>query len=489
VTKNSSSYWQADATKDSLQRVYGVSFPDPKLMKEYKFRIEEAKKRDHRVLGVQQELFFFDAISPGSCFFLPQGAHVYNKLVELMRSEYHKRGFKEVVSPNIYNKALWETSGHWQNYADNMFAFDAEGQTFGLKPMNCPGHCVMFNHRVRSYRELPLRMADFGVLHRNELSGALSGLTRVRRFQQDDAHIFCTMDQIGSEMVGVMDFMNHLYTNVFGLKYELNLSTRPEKYVGEIAVWDKAEKLLEDALNNMGHPWILNPGDGAFYGPKIDIKVHDALGRQFQCATVQLDFQLPIRFDLSYQVPGDDGVLKMEKPVMIHRAILGSVERFFAILLEHWAGKWPFWISPRQVKICPVHSDQFEFAHDVAKQIHDAGFCVEVDDSDRKLPKKVREAQLEQFNFILVVGKEEKANGTVNVRTRDNEVHGEKTVSQIIEEFQEMTRDFTIDSAASNTADAVSPEDKARKELEKIKEANAKKDAEIAKLKADLKKK
>jgi len=289
--------------------------------------------------------------------------------------------------------------------------------------------------------------------------------------------------------MGCLDFLNHVYNNIFGLKYELNLSTRPEKFVGEIEVWDKAEKLLEEALNNLekdsGHPWHLNPGDGAFYGPKIDIKVEDALGRKFQCATIQLDFQLPIRFDLNYQVPDADGNVSFKKPVMIHRAILGSVERFFAILLEHWGGKWPFWISPRQVKLCPVHEDQFEYAHSVAKQIHAAGFTVDVDDSDRKLPKKVREAQLEQFNFILVVGKEEKANGTVNVRTRDNEVHGEKTPDQLIEEFKVMQASYTQDSGVSNVQ--VSEEDKVRKQIEKVKADNAKKDDEIAKLKAELK--
>jgi len=457
VTKNSSSYWQADATKASLQRVYGIAFPDAKALKAYKYKIEEAKKRDHRVVGVQQELFFFDAISPGSCFFLPRGAAIYNKLISLMRSEYRKRGFQEVVSPNMYNKSLWETSGHWQNYAENMFSFEVEHQTFGLKPMNCPGHCVMFGHKMRSYRELPLRMADFGVLHRNELSGALTGLTRVRRFQQDDAHIFCRTDQIASELEGCLDFLNFVYNHVFGFKYELNLSTRPEKFLGKIEVWDDAEAKLTGALNHLkaatGQEWHLNPGDGAFYGPKIDIKVEDALGRKHQCATIQLDFQLPIRFNLQFQTNQEEGKEAFESPVIIHRAILGSVERMIAILMEHTGGKWPFWLSPRQVKIVPVAKDYNEYANKVGTCINEAGFSVEVDDSDRKLDKKIREAQLEQFNYILVVGKEEAEQGTVNVRTRDNKRHGTKSIEQLLQEFRQLELNFTKDSAISEPKD------------------------------------
>jgi len=317
--------------------------------------------------------------------------------MDLIRGEYRKRGFSEVISPNIYNNKLWKTSGHWQHYAENMFAFDIEKETFALKPMNCPGHCLMFSHRPRSWRELPLRMADFGVLHRNELSGALSGLTRVRRFQQDDAHIFCTPDQIGKEIDAALDFLDHVY-GIFGFTFDLKLSTRPEKYLGDIEVWNTAENQLADSLNKFAKPWKENPGDGAFYGPKIDITITDALKRAHQCATIQLDFQLPIRFELNYIA--DDGEKK--RPVIIHRAILGSVERMIAILTESSAGKWPFWISPRQVCIVPVGPSVNDYAEEVQKKLHASGYQAEVDlDAGDTLNKKIRNAQLAQFNFIL----------------------------------------------------------------------------------------
>uniref|UniRef100_A0A8D3CZH7 threonine--tRNA ligase n=1 Tax=Scophthalmus maximus TaxID=52904 RepID=A0A8D3CZH7_SCOMX len=350
IHKNSSTYWEGKAEMETLQRIYGISFPDPKMLKEWEKFQEEAKNRDHRKLGREQDLFFFHDLSPGSCFFLPKGAFIYNTLIEFIRSEYRKRGFQEVVTPNIYNSKLWQTSGHWQHYSENMFSFEAEKETFALKPMNCPGHCLMFDHRPRSWRELPIRMADFGVLHRNELSGALTGLTRVRRFQQDDAHIFCTMDQIGEEMKGCLDFLRTVY-EVFGFTFKLNLSTRPEKFLGDPDVWDQAEKQLENSLNEFGEQWVLNPGDGALYGPKIDIQIKDAIGRYHQCATIQLDFQLPIRFNLTFV--SHDGEDK-KRPVIIHRAILGSVERMIAILTENYGGKWPLWLSPRQVMVVPV---------------------------------------------------------------------------------------------------------------------------------------
>lgn len=299
ITKGSSTYWEGNANAESLQRIYGISFPDTKQLKEWEKFQEEAAKRDHRKIGKEQELFFFHELSPGSCFFQPRGAYIYNTLVEFIRSEYRKRGFQEVVTPNIYNSKLWQTSGHWLHYAENMFSFDVEKETFALKPMNCPGHCMIFDVRIRSWRELPLRMADFGVLHRNELSGALTGLTRVRRFQQDDAHIFCSVDQIKDEMIGALDFLRHVYS-VFGFTFNLCLSTRPEKYMGDIEMWDQAEKALAESLDAFGEPWKINPEDGAFYGPKIDITIMDALKRHHQCATIQLDFQLPIRFNLSY---------------------------------------------------------------------------------------------------------------------------------------------------------------------------------------------
>lgn len=473
VTKNGAALWEGKADAEQLQRIYGISFPDAKQLKEWQHFQAEAAKRDHRRIGVQQKLFFFHELSPGSCFFMPRGAHIYNKLVSFIRELYWERGFQEVITPNLYNSKLWEQSGHWQHYADNMFQIDIEKQKFGLKPMNCPGHCLMFAHELRSYRELPLRMADFGVLHRNEISGALSGLTRVRRFQQDDAHIFCRPDQIGTEIAGCLDFLQHVY-GVFGFTFELFLSTRPEGYLGALSLWNKAEAELTASLNASGLPWKLNPGDGAFYGPKIDITIQDALRRNHQCATIQLDFQLPERFDLTFHtedvraaapaavseeeqlatgvadVAVADGqppaaaaavVAKgFSRPVIIHRAILGSVERMIAILTESCAGKWPFWLSPMQCVVIPVVANSCDaYALEVKSALHAAGFRCDVElDPSKTLNKKVRNAQLAQYNFILVVGEKERANNTVNVRTRDNKVHGEHAVQHVVARFTEL---------------------------------------------------
>ncbi|KAI9140939.1 hypothetical protein BKA69DRAFT_1077338 [Paraphysoderma sedebokerense] len=420
VMKSSASYWLGDSKNESLQRVYGVSFPDKKQMTEHKHFLAEAAKRDHRKIGKEQELFFFHELSPGSCFFLPHGTRIYNELVNLQKSEYRKRGFEEVVTPNVYNVKLWETSGHWQKYRENMFCFEVEKEQFALKPMNCPGHCVMFGHRVRSYTELPIRFADFGVLHRNEYSGALTGLTRVRRFQQDDAHIFCTLDQIESEMTSCLDFLQHIY-GIFGFTFSLRLSTRPENFLGKVETWDEAEKRLEKSLNKFGYPWELNPGDGAFYGPKIDITIKDALRRPHQCATIQLDFQLPERFNLSYRTAeSGDHEKEWKRPVIIHRAILGSVERMIAILTENFAGKWPFWLSPRQAIVVPVSHTFDGYAKKVQETLHQAGFYAEADLSDVTLNKKIRNAEIAHWNFILVVGGEEENSESVNVRNRDD---------------------------------------------------------------------
>ncbi|CAG8544352.1 14485_t:CDS:10 [Gigaspora margarita] len=420
ITKNSASYFLGDSKNDSLQRIYGISFPDTKQMTEYMKFIEEAAKRHHKKIGQDQELFFFDELSPGSCFFLPNGTRIYNALMDLIKSEYRKRGYQEVITPNMYNTKLWERSGHLQNYEENMFCFEIEKEKFALKPMNCPGHCLIFKHRDRSYRELPLRLADFGVLHRNELSGALTGLTRVRRFQQDDAHIFCRHDQIEEEINSALEFLKHVY-GVFGFTFQLKLSTRPEKYLGTVEVWDQAEKRLEEALNKFGEPWEFNPGDGAFYGPKIDIIVSDAIKRKHQCATLQLDFQLPERFELEYHtniVGASEG--SYARPVMIHRAILGSVERMIAILSEHFGGKWPFWLSPRQVMIIPVANTFSDYVKAVYDACFDAGLYVESDLGENTLNKKIRNAEISQFNFIFVVGAEEESTKSVNIRNRDD---------------------------------------------------------------------
>ncbi|KAK0404744.1 hypothetical protein QR680_017606 [Steinernema hermaphroditum] len=448
VTKASSSYWEGKSDAETLQRVYGISFPDSKQLKEWQKFQEEAAKRDHRKIGRDQDLFFFHGLSPGSAFWYPKGAHIYNKLTDFIKKEYRKRGFSEVITPNMYNSKLWETSGHWQHYSDDMFKVDVEKEVFGLKPMNCPGHCLMFAHQPHTHNELPFRFADFGVLHRNEFSGALSGLTRVRRFQQDDAHIFCRDDQIIDEIQGCLEFLKFAYNEVFGFTFKLNLSTRPEGFLGEIATWDFAEEQLKEALDRFGQPWELNPGDGAFYGPKIDITIQDALKRNHQCATIQLDFQLPIRFDLHYF----DANNEKKRPVMIHRAVLGSLERMTAILTENFAGKWPFWLSPRQAKIISVHESVKGYAQQVQKRLFDAGFEVEFDaDSPDTMNKQVRNAQLAQFNFILVVGQKEKENGTVNVRTRDNQVRGEVSVDDLLVKFRRFNDEYTKDT--ENVAD------------------------------------
>ncbi|XP_065671170.1 threonine--tRNA ligase 1, cytoplasmic isoform X3 [Hydra vulgaris] len=441
VTKNSATYWEGNKDAETLQRIYGISFPNDKLLKEWKHFQEEAAKRDHRKIGKEQELFFFNDLSPGSAFFLPKGAFIYNTLVSFIRSEYNNRGFQEVITPNMYSTKLWEQSGHWQHYATNMFSFEVEKERFALKPMNCPGHCVMFNNRPRSWRELPLRFADFGVLHRNELSGTLTGLTRVRRFQQDDAHIFCTMDQVESEIKSCLQFLRHVYT-IFGFTFKLFLSTRPEKYLGDLKLWDHAEKQLESSLNDFGDPWELNPGDGAFYGPKIDIQIRDALRRYHQCATIQLDFQLPERFNLTYvSGEGDD----QKRPVIIHRAILGSVERMIAILTENYGGKWPFWLSPIQAVVIPVSNKFDEYAQKVHRFLQD--FRVDVNlDAGETLNKKIRNAQLMHYNFILVVGDKEMTSNTVNVRTRDNKVHGEKSLEAVLARFNELNTSRKDDS-------------------------------------------
>ncbi|CAD7961315.1 unnamed protein product [Amoebophrya sp. A120] len=517
IHKNSASYWLGKDKNDSLQRIYGVSYPSDKELKQHKTQLEEAAKRDHREIGKKQELYFFSDFSAGSCFWMPHGARIYNKLVEFMRREYAIRGFQEVITPNLYHESLFKASGHYYKYKDDMYNMDIEGERWFLKPMNCPGHCVVFAHRVRSYRELPLRMASFGVLHRNENSGALSGLTRVRRFQQDDGHIFCRMDQVKSEIKNALKFVQFIYETI-GLEYTMVLSTRPKKAIGSKEVWANAEKQLAEALNESGLPWGLNKGDGAFYGPKIDFKVKDAIGRQHQCATMQLDFLFPMRFNLQFRTQADEqkeaeaakaegeqaqaagaapketkenkkdkkaaaaaaepkeprasatsadggapaadagksaadkekekeqrmeavgleGVLKPghERPVMIHRAILGSVERFTGILCEHYGGKWPFFISPRQVMIVPTHAGLNKYCEYVAEQYKNFGIFADVDTSSKTMNKKVREAQLAQYNYVAICGEKEQSALAVNLRDRDTgKPLGEFSIKDSVEMF------------------------------------------------------
>lgn len=435
--------------------------------------LEEAAKRDHRKIGVDQELFFFHPLSPGSSFILPHGTIIYNALQVFIREEYWKRGYVEVHSPNMYNSALWKQSGHWQHYHEDMFTFDVEKEQWALKPMNCPGHALLFGHRERSYRELPIRMAEFGVLHRNEASGALTGLTRVRRFVQDDTHIFCTEGQIEQEMQGLFNLLQAVY-GLFGFTFKMKLSTMPENHLGDVATWQRAEAQLQKALEDYkaatGTPWELNPGDGAFYGPKIDVTISDALKREFQCATLQLDFNLPRQFNLEYRTeekvsarpeangttpvpngaepsatvelplrqagqadpepktkkdPMDPASYRREltpgcaRPVMIHRAIYGSLERFIAILCEHFGGKWPFWLSPRQILIVPVMPAVNDYVLELQKIFREQRMHVDVDISGNTMQKKIRTGQMQQYNFILVVGAQERDSRSVNIRNRD----------------------------------------------------------------------
>ncbi|KAI3388627.1 hypothetical protein SNEBB_008475 [Seison nebaliae] len=424
LTKNSSSYWEGKSEAEVLQRIYGISFPENAQLAEWKKIQAEAAARNHRKIGKDQELFFFHELSPGSCFFYPKGAYIYNTLISMIRKIYRKNGFKEVVSPNMYNVQLWQTSGHWAYYEKNMFSFEVEKEKFALKPMNCPGHCLMFASRPRSWKELPLRYADFGVLHRNELSGALSGLTRVRRFQQDDAHIFCRQQDIKNEIKSCLQFL----TEVYG-----------------IFDWEIAEKQLGEALDEYEADWEIDEAGGAFYGPKIDITVTDAMRREHQCATIQLDFQLPNQFNLQYTT--GDTEKQYERPVIIHRAVLGSVERMIAILTENYGGKWPFWLSPRQIKIIPVAPPVNDYAIELNNRLYEEGFECDYDiDNTVTFKKKIRNAQLAQYNFIAVVGEQEMKNRSINVRTRDNNVHGEVMIEDAIKRFKELKTTYEKDA-------------------------------------------
>jgi threonyl-tRNA synthetase len=414
LTKVTGAYWKGDPKNRMLTRLYGTAWHSQKALDEYVRRIEEAKKRDHRKLGQELELFMFHDWSPGAVFFLPKGAVVYNELMAFIREEYRKRGFHEVVTPQLYNKALWELSGHWQHYQENMFILDIDEERYSLKPMNCPSHVLMFKHRRRSYRELPLRIADFCPLHRNEVRGVLSGMTRVRKFEQDDAHLFCTEEQIGPEISGQIDFVNHVYTKTFKMPFTAKLSTRPEKFLGKVETWNAAEAALEKALKDNGVGYVINAGDGAFYGPKIDFDIKDAIGRSWQLATIQLDFQLPQRMGCEYE--GSDG--QRHVPVMIHRAILGSLERFIGVLVEHFGGDFPLWLAPVQAAVVPVSADQNDYAKDVQRKLAEAGFRSEIDLSADRFSYKIRALELQKVPFMAVVGAKEAAAGTVAVRER-----------------------------------------------------------------------
>ncbi|MCE5317198.1 MAG: threonine--tRNA ligase [Parachlamydia sp.] len=431
VMKTSGAYWRGDPSKEMLTRIYAISYPDRKLLKEYLQQLEEAKKRDHKVIGPRLDLFSLKEEAPGMPFIHPKGMIVWNQLISYERELHDKSGYVEIKTPSMMIRELWERSGHWFNYRDNMFTSEIEKRDFAIKPMNCPGCMLYYRGTVHSYRELPLRIAEFGNVHRYEPSGALSGLFRVRSFHQDDAHIFMKPSDIESEILGALKFADNLYST-FGLQYHLELSTRPEKNtIGSEEEWANATNGLKGALDKSGKQYKINEGDGAFYGPKIDFHIRDALNRTWQCGTIQLDMALPERFELEYTA--SDG--SKQRPIMIHRAIFGSIERFMGILIEHFAGRFPLWLSPSQVRILTVADRHQPFADEVAAKIKRQGYHVDVDDAQESVSKKVRNAQLSQVNYILVVGDQELENKTVTLRTRDNQVIGAIQVDDFLQKI------------------------------------------------------
>jgi len=419
-------YWRGNEKNKMLQRIYGITFEKAKDLDEYIHMLEEAKKRDHRKLGKELELFFMSDEGPGFPFFLPKGMEVKNELMKYWREVHKKGGYVEVETPIILNRHLWETSGHWFNYKENMYTVKIDEEDYAIKPMNCPGGILVYKNKMHSYKDFPMRVAEVGRVHRHELSGALHGLMRVRAFSQDDAHIFMLPEQIKDEIKGVAKLIDEMYSK-FGFSYHVELSTRPENFLGEIADWDIAENSLKAALDELGLNYVINEGDGAFYGPKIDFHLNDCIGRTWQCGTIQLDYQLPQRFELEYT--GADG--QKHRPIMIHRVAFGSIERFFGILIEQFAGAFPTWLSPVQVKVLPI-SDKFnDYAKKVKAELDALNIRVEIDTRSEKIGYKIREAQLEKVPFMFVVGEKEADNGTVSVRERQKGDIGIMSIQEI----------------------------------------------------------
>lgn len=415
LTSIAGAYWRGDTKNKMLTRIYGTAFEKKSELDEYIVRMEEAKRRDHRKLGKELDLFDIFDEGPGFPFFFPKGMVLRNTLEDFWRKEHTLAGYEEVKTPMILNQELWHRSGHWDHYKDNMYVVKIDNEDYAIKPMNCPGGMLVYKRKPHSYRDLPERMAELGLVHRHELSGALHGLMRVRCFTQDDAHIFMTPDQIEEEIEGVVRLIDKFY-KVFGFKYKLELSTRPENSMGTDEQWETATNALKRALNVLGKDYEINEGDGAFYGPKIDFHLEDSIGRTWQCGTIQLDFQMPERFDLTYV--GQDG--EKHRPVMIHRVVFGSIERFIAILTEHYAGAFPLWLAPVQVKIVPISEVQADYAHQVCEKLVNMGIRAEVDDRNEKMGYRIREAQLQKIPYMLVLGEKEKQSGTVAVRNRKN---------------------------------------------------------------------
>ncbi|MGB1748969.1 MAG: threonine--tRNA ligase [Dehalococcoidia bacterium] len=426
-------YWRGDENNPMLQRIYGTAWESRDAQKDYLRRREEAEKRDHRKLGRQLGLFFFDPIAPASPFFLPKGAVVMNSLIDYVKELYGKYGYDEVMTPQIFNTDLWRKSGHLEAYSENMYFVDVDEREFGVKPMNCPAAAILYQADSHSYRDLPMRMADFGRLHRNERSGVTHGLTRVRSFVQDDAHIFCTVDQIGQEINSFLDMLQEAYNTLGFENYRFELSLRPEKRVGSEEMWDKAESVLTELLDASGHEYTAESGEGAFYGPKIDIFIPDALGRDWQLGTVQLDFSLPERFDLEYTA--EDG--SRQRPVVVHRAMYGSLERFLGVLIEHHAGALPLWMSPVQAVLVPIADRHIDFCYQVLTELRKVGIRARVDDSNDRMNAKIRQAQLQKVPYMLVAGDREIEGGAVAVRTRTGDDLGAIAVADVVAKLEQ----------------------------------------------------
>ncbi|MBO8126849.1 MAG: threonine--tRNA ligase [Firmicutes bacterium] len=435
-------YWRGDSRRPMLQRIYGLAFARKDELDEHLRLLEEAAKRDHRKLGKELDLFSLRDEGPGFPFIHPKGMILWNSLLDFWRETHRKRGYAEVKTPIILNEKLWRQSGHWDHYQENMYFTQIDGENYAIKPMNCPGSMLLYGRKVHSYRDLPLRVAELGLVHRHELSGALHGLMRVRSFTQDDAHIFMLPEQIQEEIEGVIDLIDYVYST-FGFNYHVELSTKPEKAMGSDEIWEMATESLESALKARGLPYQVNEGDGAFYGPKIDFHLEDAIGRTWQCGTIQLDFLMPERFDLTY-VGADN---EKHRPVMIHRVVFGSIERFMAILVEHFAGAFPAWLAPVQVQVIPVGEKFNAYARKVASELEEAGVRTEVDDRDEKVSYKIREAQLQKIPYMLIVGEREEKSGTVSLRSRTNGDQGSLSLAEfkdgVTKEIKKRALDLT----------------------------------------------
>ena len=440
LTNCTGAYWRADAKNKMLQRVYGISFPKSADLDTYVKMLEEAKKRDHRKLGKELELFTIMDEGPGFPFFLPKGMILKNLLLDYWREVHKKAGYQEISTPVILSRKLWERSGHWAHYKNNMYTTVIDDEDYAIKPMNCPGGMLVYKTKMRSYKDLPLRMGEIGLVHRHELSGALHGLMRVRCFNQDDAHIFMTPDQMKDEIKGVVRLIDSVY-KTFGFPYHIELSTMPEDHMGDKATWDNATNVLREAITELGYDYDINEGDGAFYGPKLDFHLQDCLGRTWQCGTIQLDFQLPERFELEYT--GADG--QKHRPIMIHRVVFGSVERFIGILTEHFAGAFPMWLSPVQVQILPISERHHDYCEKLQKELEDAGLRVESDMRNEKIGYKIREAQLQKTPYMLVIGDKEVESGEISVRHRKEGDLGTMAVKDFIARAQKEVADKKLD--------------------------------------------